>query len=349
MNEPRTNDRQDGRNGQRSILQIVGKGMVITLFLGGLLSVAAISWLLYYNRAVPSPAAAEAVVLIPPGSSFEQTAAILADAGLIQEDIRFSILARLHGLASKVRAGEFSLATGKPPMETLETLIQAEPLQHPVTIVEGWRAKEIGHRFAEHGFCDSDRFMELVHDKAFIASLGLDNLASLEGYLYPDTYHLTRVPAFDAEKILKMMIGRFFQVWKTLDSEEAELHQTVILASIVEKETGAAEERSRIASVFANRLRKGMRLQSDPTVIYTIDDFSGTITRSDLQSKTAYNTYVVRGLPAGPICSPGRAALAAVLNPADEQYLYFVSKNDGTHHFSKTLREHNRAVQKYQR
>lgn len=331
------------------MLQIVGKGVVITLFLGVLLSVAAISWLLYYDRAVPSPDAAEAVVLIPPGSSFEQTAVILADAGLIHQDIRFSILARLHGLASRVRAGEFSLATGKAPMETLETLIQAEPLQHPVTIIEGWRAEEIAHRFAEHGFCDAEKFMELVNDKVFIASLGLDNPASLEGYLYPDTYYLTRIPAFDAEKILKMMVARFLQVWKTLDSGEAELHRTVILASIVEKETGTAEERPRIASVFAKRLRKGMRLQSDPTVMYTIDDFSGTITKSDLRRKTAYNTYVVHGLPAGPICSPGRAALAAVLNPADEQYLYFVSKNDGTHHFSKTLREHNRAVQKYQR
>ncbi|MFN2353413.1 MAG: endolytic transglycosylase MltG, partial [Desulfopila sp.] len=322
---------------------------VMTLFLGVLLSVAAISWLLYYNRAVPSPNAAEAVVLIPPGSSFEQTAAILADAGLIRQDIRFSILARLHGLASKVRAGEFRLATGMPPMETLETLVQAEPLQHPVTIVEGWRAGEIAHRFAQYGFCDADTFLELVHDKEFISSLGLEGLTGLEGYLYPDTYYLTRVPALDAEKIIKMMVERFLQVWKTLDSGEAELHTTVILASIVEKETGAAEERPRIASVFANRLRKGMRLQSDPTVIYTIDDFSGTLTRTDLRRKTAYNTYVVRGLPAGPICSPGRAALAAVLNPADEQYLYFVSKNDGSHYFSRTLRQHNRAVQKYQR
>jgi len=331
------------------MLQIVGKGVMITLLLGLLLSVAAIFWLFHYNRVVPSATAPEAVVLIPPGSSFEQTAAILADAGLIERDIRFSILACLYGLASKVRAGEFSLATGKPPMETLEALTKAEPLQHPVTIVEGRRAKEIARRFAERGFCDAEKFLELVHDKVFIASLGLDNLAGLEGYLYPDTYHLTRIPAFDAEKIIQMMVGRFFQVWKTLDSGEAELHKTVILASIVEKETGVAEERPRIASVFANRLRKGMRLQSDPTVIYTIDDFSGTITRADLQRKTLYNTYVVRGLPAGPICSPGRAALAAVLNPADEPYLYFVSKNDGTHHFSKTLREHNRAVKKYQR
>lgn len=331
------------------MLKIVGKGVVITLFLGGLLSVAAIFWLLHYNSVVPSNEDPEIVVLIPPGSSFEQTAAILAGAGLVQKDIRFSILARLHGLAGKVRAGEFSLVTGKPPMETLDALTKAEPLQHPVTIVEGWRARDIARRFAERGFCEAEKFMELVHDTAFMASLGLDGRASLEGYLYPDTYHLTRIPAFDAEKIIKMMVGRFFQVWKSLDSGEAELHETVILASIVEKETGVAEERPRIASVFANRLRKGMRLQSDPTVIYTIDDFSGTITKSDLQRKTLYNTYVIRGLPPGPICSPGRAALDAVLNPADEPYLYFVSKNDGTHHFSTTLREHNRAVRKYQR
>lgn len=286
---------------------------------------------------------------VPRGSSFTATATILADAGLIHEDIRFNILARLYGFSSKVRAGEFSLPGGKMPMETLKALIEAKPIQHAVTVIEGLRAEEIAEIFARKKWSNKDEFLALVQDETFIATLGLGNVSSLEGYLYPDTYYLTRLPAPDPKKIVKMMVQRFQEIWEGLDADDKEMHETVILASIIEKETGDATERSRIASVFLNRLKKGMRLQSDPTVIYGIKDFNGNITRKDLRRKTPYNTYVVKGLPAGPICNPGRDALEAVLHPADEKYLYFVSKNDRTHHFSKTLREHNRAVRKYQR
>lgn len=286
---------------------------------------------------------------VPRGSSFTATATILADAGLIHEDIRFNILARLYGFSSKVRAGEFSLPGGKMPMETLKALIEAKPIQHAVTVIEGLRAEEIAEIFARKKWSNKDEFLALVQDETFIATLGLGNVSSLEGYLYPDTYYLTRLPAPDTKKIVKMMVQRFQEIWEGLDADDKEMHETVILASIIEKETGDATERSRIASVFLNRLKKGMRLQSDPTVIYGIKDFNGNITRKDLRRKTPYNTYVVKGLPAGPICNPGRDALEAVLHPADEKYLYFVSKNDRTHHFSKTLREHNRAVRKYQR
>ncbi|MCP3899414.1 MAG: endolytic transglycosylase MltG, partial [Desulfobacteraceae bacterium] len=150
-------------------------------------------------------------------------------------------------------------------------------------------------------------------------------------------------------------VGRFIDVWKgikiSMDGREMKfsLHQMVTLASIVEKETGAATERPRIASVFINRLTKGMPLQSDPTVIYGIENFSGDIKRRDLRTKTAYNTYVIPALPVGPICNPGKDSMVAVLKPAKEKYFYFVSKNNGTHHFSKSLKEHNRAVWKYQK
>jgi len=233
-------------------------------------------------------------------------------------------------------------------MDTLKALIEAEPLQHAVTIVEGLQAEEIADIFARKKWSNKDEFLALVQDQTFIAALGLVNVSSLEGYLYPDTYYLTRLPAPDTRKIISMMVQRFLDIWESLDADDEEMHNTVILASIVEKETGDAAERSRIASVFWNRLKRGMRLQSDPTVIYGIKDFNGNITRKDLRRKTPYNTYVVKGLPAGPICNPGRDAIEAVLNPAAEEYLYFVSKNDGTHHFSKSLREHNRAVRKYQ-
>lgn len=154
---------------------------------------------------------------------------------------------------------------------------------------------------------------------------------------------------------------RFWAVWdevaattkggrnKTGSKKKYSRHQLLTLASIVEKETGSAGERDVIAGVFYNRLKKGMRLQSDPTTIYGIKDFNGNLTRADLQRRTPYNTYVISGLPAGPICNPGAAAIKAVLSPAKVSYLYFVSRNDGSHHFSRTLKEHNRAVYTFQK
>lgn len=311
---------------------------------------SAVLWIYSYSKTSgPEGGPAEVVVTIPQGSSFRQITGILAGAGLIHEDIRFGIIARFLGLSANVQAGEFRLGTLQKPVEVLRELINAKPVQHPVTIVEGLTAIEIAAVFAAEKWCTEGDFLALVNDEDFIHSLGLNNTKSLEGYLYPDTYHFTRIPKFSAEKIVRTMVQRFFQVWSELDADHENMHDTVILASIVEKETGDASERARIASVFINRLEKGMRLQSDPTVIYGIEAFNGNITRDDLQRKSPYNTYVIFGLPAGPICNPGKAALHAALHPADEKYLYFVSKNDGTHQFSTSLREHNRAVYKYQK
>jgi len=319
------------------------------LLLGCSLAVGGFFWLAVYANSPGPGGRGEAVVLIPRGASFAKIASILAEEGVIEEDIRFHLLARLRGMADSIRAGEFVLDRGREPLVVLEQLAGARLLQHPVTVAEGLQVEEIAARFAAGGWCRQQEFLSLAGDALFIEKLGLAGLDSLEGYLYPDTYYLTRIPEFDAAKIITMMVARFFEVWQSLETEGADRHRTVILASIVERETADPGERPRIASVFLNRLERGMRLQSDPTVIYGIEDFSGTITRKDLRRSTPYNTYVIHGLPAGPICSPGRKALAAVLQPAAEHYLYFVSKNDGTHYFSKTLREHNRAVNTYQR
>lgn len=344
MTEPASIEQQQKPRGCATLVKAFG--IILLLLLFGFGSV--IYWLYSYSNSPGPSGTSEVVVMIPRGSSFTSTATLLVDAGLIHEDLRFHILARLYGLSSKVRAGEFSLISGMKPMETLKALIESPPLQHAVTIVEGLRAEEIAEVFALGEWANREEFMALVNDKQFISTLNVGEISSLEGYLYPDTYYLTRMPAPDAKEIIEMMVQQFLEIWKSLDAETKEMHKTVILASIVEKETGDASERSRIASVFWNRLNKGMRLQSDPTVIYGITEFDGNITRKDLRRKTPYNTYVIKGLPVGPICSPGKAALEAVLNPADEKYLYFVSKNDGTHYFSKTLREHNQAVRKYQ-
>jgi UPF0755 protein len=185
-----------------------------------------------------------------------------------------------------------------------------------------------------------------------VAALGLEG-PGLEGYLFPDTYRFTK--GMNVEEIILKMVGRFKEVYENAGlSEQARkegftVKQVVTIASIVEKEAGSVEEMEKISSVFHNRLKKGYRLRSDPTVIYGIEDFDGNLTKRHLLTYTPYNTYINLGLPPGPISNPGRAALHAALNPSEEGYLYFVSRNDGTHHFSKTLKEHNRAVDYYQK
>ena len=194
------------------------------------------------------------------------------------------------------------------------------------------------------------QFLSLANDPALLEQYGVTG-PSLEGYLYPDTYHLAR--GISASTAIDTMVNRFWEVVSPLRKRAEDvgmkMEDVIILASIVEKETGLAEERPTIASVFLNRLKRGMRLESDPTVIYGLKDFDGNLTREDLMKATHYNTYIIRGLPPGPIANPGLEAIKAVLFPAKTDYLYFVSKNDGSHHFSRTLSEHNKAVQIYQK
>jgi len=305
----------------------------------------------YVFRPGPETKEQSAVVLIPKGTSVEIIGEILSEAGVIAGDIRFLLLAKFSGYANRLQAGEFLLKTGQLPGEVLKTLVTARSIQYSITIPEGLRATEIAEIFSGGGWCDPENFLLLTHNKDFIAGLGYDSLPNLEGYLYPDTYLLTKDNG-GAEKIITLMVQRFSIVWSELikdKSEAVNMEDTVTLASIVEKETAAPHERPVIAGVFLNRLRLGMRLQSDPTVVYGLTNFSGKITKTDLKTPTLYNTYTIPALPVGPICNPGVEALKAVLHPDNTKSLYFVSKNDGTHQFSTTLAEHNRGVQKYQR
>jgi UPF0755 protein len=315
-------------------------------------AVTIVGWLMSYaGNPGPALSAESVVVTIPHGSPAATIGHILSRAGLVHNDIRFPLFAKLSGYSRKFRAGEFRLATGGTPAQVIKQLSEAQFIQHPVTIPEGLRAEDIARVYAEGGWCSYDVFLQLVHDQEFVHSLGIGAVASLEGYLFPDTYYLTRMST-DARGIIKIMVHNFQKVWTELSKGEAGKlgrHEAVVLASLVEKETADPGERPLIASVFFNRLKKGMRLQSDPTVVYGIHNFSGTLTKDDLQRNTPYNTYLAPALPAGPICNPGRESLKAVLQPAQDSSLYFVSRNDGTHQFSKTLDEHNRAVQKYQK
>ena len=321
-----------------------------------LLFFAAVAGLFFWfnqYRTQPGAGAPEDVanVVIPKGSSVQKINRILARADLTPIDIRFVLLARYLELATKLQAGEFMLHRGQLPEELLRELSTAKPVQHAVTIPEGLVIAEIADIFSAGGWCDREEFIRLANDPEFVQKTGVSVGASLEGYLYPDTYYLTR-KAFTAEDILRMQVNYFFKVWKPLAKDlppSLSFYDVLILASMVEKETGRASERPLIAGVFLNRLQKGMRMQSDPTVMYGIDNFSGKLSRKDLRTPSPYNTYTVKRLPAGPICNPGKDALTAVLHPEKSNYLYFVSKNNGRHEFSSNLRDHNRAVNKYQR
>ena len=221
----------------------------------------------------------------------------------------------------------------------------------PATIPEGYTLAQITEVMGQQNVTDTAEFARLVRDRAFIASLGIE-ADSLEGYLFPETYYFAR--GTKAKDVIRMMVDGLQHVWTAELQEQAarlrlSLHQVLTLASVIEKETGAKEERELIAAVFHNRLKKKIPLQSDPTVIYGLPAFDGNIHKRDLSSHSPYNTYRVQGLPPGPIASPGAHAIRATLFPAQAPYLYFVSRNDGTHHFSSTLEEHNRAVEKYQK
>lgn len=327
-------------------------GRWILSFLVGISLVLAL-WFGWYLITPVSDTAETVSVVIPRETGLAGIAEILKDRGLIADDLRFRILAAVSGKGRRLRAGEYAVPPGLTPPELLSLLASGKVSYRRVTIPEGMDREQIAAILAREGWVDQERFLALTRDPDFIARLGLE-VIDLEGYLFPDTYKLSRGQQ-DEESIIEMMVARNRQVLADLVQlyPEAPLsseHEILTLAAIVEKETGRAGERPLIARVFLNRLKRGMRLQADPTVCYGIPECQGRrLTYRDLERSTPYNTYVIKGLPPGPIASPGRAAIAAVLNPADASYLYFVSKNDGTHHFSTTLAEHNRAVARYQK
>lgn len=309
-------------------------------------------WFLQFVTTAASGEKTESVtVVIAKGTTLEGINVKLAESGLVAEDIRFLLLARYLGVATKLQAGEFALHRGQTPKGLLLELVSAKPIQHPVTIPEGLVIDEIAEIFAADGWCDKEEFNRLARDTEFLKTLGLGQYPSLEGYLYPDTYYLTH-QGHDAADLIRMQVRRFSAVWDEISKEnssELSSFEILTLASMVEKEAGKADERPVIAGVFMNRLARGMRLQSDPTVVYGIENFSGRLSKTDLRTPTPYNTYTLNRLPAGPICNPGKGSIYGVLHPEKTDYLYFVSKGRGRHHFSKNLREHNRAVYKYLR
>jgi len=299
----------------------------------------------------PATKRSESVVIdFPVGTPLSALSDLLEQRGVVRNSFRFRLYARLKGEARSIKAGEYEFSTALRPDAVLSKLVRGEVLLHQVTFPEGVTTEDIAALLEAQGLASADQVLAAAADADFAESLGISG-PTLDGYLFPDTYRFAR--HLPATTILGTMVDRFLQYFGGAEEERARhlgltRHQVVILASVVEKETGSAPERPLIAGVFLNRLRRGIPLQSDPTVIYGIPDFDGNLTRAHLRTDTPYNTYTRRGLPAGPICNPGAAALDAVLSPATTSYLYFVGKGDGTHYFSATLPEHNAAVARYQ-
>ncbi|MCP4004029.1 MAG: endolytic transglycosylase MltG [bacterium] len=283
-----------------------------------------------------------------------QTRDLLPDRTLFGPGVLVAY-ARYAGLDRDVKIGEYDLAANMTPRLILEKLVTGAVKTHPVTIPEGLRLDEVAERLQAAEITSADAFLEKAQDAQFAQQLGV-NAATFEGYLYPETYRFRR--GTPAQEVVSWMFEEFRSRFSDEDraaiaASRLDLHQILTLASIVEKETAVDAERPLVAAVYDNRLRKRMRLQSDPTVIYGIlntrGEWDGDIRNRDLREDTAYNTYTRSGLPPGPISSATIESIRAVLAPADVPYLYFVSRNDGTHVFSRTLNEHNQAVNRYQR
>jgi len=353
-------------------------GTIVFLTVAGLLTVAgAMGWkaLRYPDRALTtSGEPAKLKLVVESGQSLTLIARKLGDGGIIAHPAWFRFYASERGLAQKIRAGQYQFSSEMTPRQLLDKLVEGVPLEElAVTIPEGKNLLQIAQILEDAGVCSKDEIEKAARDTALGERLGVPG-PTLEGYLFPDTYRFR--PGTPASKVVAAMVRHGREVYAEVKEKHKDGfaalqkqykfgdREIVLMASLVEKETAQSEERPRIAGVFLNRLRLPTfvphLLQTDPTIVYgcvvptkksaACQKYEGRIRRIHLEDKeNLYNTYTHEGLPPGPICNPGRAALEAVLAPDATPYLYFVSKNDGTHYFSKTRAEHEAAVTKYQR
>jgi UPF0755 protein len=331
------------------------KRFLFALFVLLLLGGAGLGYWIY--RGIHQPykgyADAETFVEIPPGTSTPGMGRALANAGVVQNAELFRFAVWMRGAGRRLQAGEYRFDRAMTPAEVVDRIARGDVFLRPVTFREGLTIRQMGEIFASQGFGSREEFIAAARKADPIRDL--DPAASdLEGYLFPDTYTLPRRTT--AEQLIARMTARFEKALTPEIRAQAAargltVRQLVTLASLVEKETAKAEERPLVAAVYVNRLKIGMGLQCDPTVIYALERagrYTGNLTRADLQFDSPYNTYRYAGLPPGPIAAPGRASLQAAAQPADVPYLYFVSRNDGSHAFAATLDEHNRNVHEWQ-
>ena len=339
--------KRQGRTLAENIYRLLGLLIILMSFVS--------AWLLmdfqtFRHQALQLPDSG-ATLLVKPGSSLRSIAGDLGNRQSLQRPVYLVALGRWLGLDARIKAGEYGLPAGLDPEQLLHLLAEGKVIQHSVTLVEGETFKEVLARISQDPVLE--RTLESYQPEEVMQAIGYPGLHP-EGRFLPETYHFPRGTT-DVQFLRRayMEMETFLQInWSERDAglPLKTSYDALILASIVEKETGVAEERARIAGVFTRRLEKGMRLQTDPTVIYGMGDrYDGDIRFRDLRTDTPYNTYTRFGLPPTPIAMPGKDAIRAVLHPEPGKDLYFVARGDGSHHFSANLEEHNSAVDRYQR
>lgn len=327
--------------------------LFILIFLILILLTVLVSYFAVLNYINTTPSVKEeTVVEIPKGSGLSDISQKLMKEGVVSNDKIFILYVMKQGWQDDLKAGEYKFEKGSTVAEVVSKIVDGDVELNRVTIPEGLTVKEIAKLLHTKGVISESDFIKETQNKEFIKELLGPNVSSFEGYLFPETYSYSK--SLTAKELIVLMVERFKAVYETVSDQRKSVNLTdneiITLASIIEKETGAAFERPLISAVFQNRLRIGMKLDSDPTVIYGMgDNYDGNIRRRDLRKYTEYNTYVIKGLPPAPIANPGKESILAVFNPADVKYLYFVSKGDGTHYFSNSFREHQNAVNRYQR
>lgn len=324
------------------LLAVVG---TIALIVAGV-----VGYQFYSFKNTPMSVDDEQIVVVAPGASLGQVARTMASQGLIQHPQYLSAWGRIEGSASRIHVGEYKIEPGMTPMDLLDRMVKGDVIQYSLTLVEGWNYRQVLQVLEGH-----EKLKQTLTDKSVegvAKAVGIDD-GHPEGWFFPDTYYFPAGMS-DVEflkRAYRAMQKRLDEEWqqreKGLPYKNA--YEVLIMASIIEKETAVPSERPDIAGVFVRRLEKRMRLQTDPTVIYGIgENFDGNIRRRDLKTDTPYNTYTRHGLPPTPIAMPSGEAINAALHPAEGDTLYFVAKGDGSHYFSKTIREHINAVRKYQ-
>ena len=326
---------------RRSLLIVAGVLLLVILFTLGY--VAAFLWTPHHGHSTV------AEIEIRRGDTFSTVARELAKKGVVSRPRLFTFWAWLRGFDRKMHRGLYRFEGPVSPWSLLEELVRGKTVVYKVTIPEGFTVRQIGARLEQTGLTTLERFTAAVSDPTILAMFEVE---SIEGYLFPSTYYFRALVT--EKEVIEVMFAQFKKSFTPEMAARAQQlgmtrHELVTLASIIEKEGGPPEEMPMVSAVFHNRLKRGMRLQSDPTVIYGLENFNGNLTREDLRTPGPYNTYRVNGLPPGPIANSGLVSVNAALYPAKVDYLYFVARNDGRHHLSETLRKHNSAVEKYQK
>ncbi len=291
------------------------------------------------------------LVLIPKGSPLPEVVRTLREGGILSHPLAFRALVLLTFSGRRLHYGEYAFPTPPSAFEAWRRLVRGDVIKYEVTVRPGTNLYDVAALLEEKKLVTAEAFLAAASSPAILRRLEIPG-ESAEGYLFPDSYIF--VKPVTPEEILEFMVRQFRRKAPPDTERRAmeaglSLHQVVTIASIIEKETGVEEEKPIVSAVIRRRLALGMPLQMDPTVIYGVKRFDGTVTGKDLRTAGPYNSYLNRGLPPGPIANPGLAAIAAAVNPSNSEYLFFVSRNDGSHTFSRTLSEHNRAVEQFRR